>query len=176
MIELALLALVLAFVSALAWWVGRARPRVGEEAWLPPTVRDAQLDFREHTFRATWPLALVARVDRAYRKADGVIVLVELKTRAADRTYLSDVIELSAQRVAIESEAGLRVDDVAYVVIERGGRITRTARAVKLLGTDEIVALARRRDLILARPVAARCTTSRGLCARCSYRRECRAL
>lgn len=48
---------------------------------------------------------LVARVDRGYRGRNGLITLVELKTRRRDR-YLSEVIALSAQRVALAGETG----------------------------------------------------------------------
>ena len=174
MIDLALLALAAAVVFAVAWRVRRARFEAGSEHWLPSALRDAELVYRERTFAAKRPLRLVARVDRAYRRLDGIIVLVELKTRPVVKTYLSDVIELSAQRLALEAHTGQRVDDTAYVVVDRGQRVKRIARPVKLLPNEEIVALAAKREMILAGQAPARCTTSKGVCAHCSYQRECR--
>ena len=73
---------------------------------LPRELRDARLLYAERLFTATGRLSISARVVRAYRVPSGGIVLLELKTRETDRPYLSDVIELSAQRAAIALQTG----------------------------------------------------------------------
>ena len=80
---------------------------------LPRELRKARLLFAERLFTATGQVTISARVDRAYRVASGAIVLLELKTRDIDRLYWSDVIELSAQRAAVELQTGEMVADHA---------------------------------------------------------------
>ena len=145
-----------------------------DRAWLPGELKDAELVYSERSFRATRPLRLVARVDRAYRRLDGRIVLVELKTRTVARAYLSDVIELSAQRLALEAQTGERVDNCAYVVVQVNRHAAKIPRMVRLLAREEVIALAKRRDMILAGEVAPNCTRSTGLCVHCAFRRPCR--
>ncbi len=102
MFESALIALALSafFAWLLLWWRRRW------SAWLPRELRHAELAYAEKLFRATGPIVLTAKVDRAYRLEGGVLVLLELKTRGFNRPYRSDVIELSAQRVAIMKQTG----------------------------------------------------------------------
>jgi hypothetical protein len=45
----------------------------------------------------------VAKIDRAYR-VGGELKLVELKTRARDLVYMSDIIELSVQRIVVQDD------------------------------------------------------------------------
>lgn len=75
-------------------------------AWLPSELRDAKLVYAERVFRTGGATPIVAKLDRGYRNAKGVILLVELKTRHSNRHYLSDVIELSAQRLAVQMQTG----------------------------------------------------------------------
>ena len=84
------------------------RHSVKVDQWMPEALKGHTLAYSERTFRSGDDRPVVARVDRAYRAGNGLIVLVELKTRQADRVHLSDIIELSAQRVALEGETGSR--------------------------------------------------------------------
>jgi len=79
----------------------------------------------------------------------GAIVLLELKTRETDRPYLSDVIELSAQRAAIALQTGEPVADHAYVAVRRPGSEAPRIHRVKLMLMAEVKALALRRQTIL---------------------------
>jgi len=115
---------------------------------------------------------MVARVDRGYRSA-GRVVLAELKTRRLAKVYPSDILELSAQRVALEAAAGEQVSDTAYVlVLEPGGR--RTVHPVRLLSREEVTHIAQRRQAILAGATEPRPARSDALCRRCSYLKRCR--
>src|SRR5438067_274578 len=106
--------LILGAVCAWAWHVSRRLPQ--DERWRPRALRNVQLVHAERAFGST-ELRIVARLDRAYQDR-GVITLVEFKTRAIARAYHSDVIELSAQRIALEDETGQVVADIAYVVTQ----------------------------------------------------------
>ena len=57
-------------------------------------------------FRISTPVGLVAKLDRAYRLPSGLLVLVEFKTRWSNQPCLSDVIQLSAQRMAVNGANG----------------------------------------------------------------------
>ena len=71
-----------------AWLVGRTllRRRNGANDWMPPELRASRLAYAEQLFRSVGPVSVSARVDRAYRDQAGVVTLVELKTRKADRS------------------------------------------------------------------------------------------
>lgn len=107
-----LLAWVAGAVAALgiaAFALHRLHVAVASRAELasrPDELAGARLLYMEKQFRIRKPISLIARIDRAYRAADGAIVLVELKTRWKNRAYATDVIQLSAQRMALEVRRG----------------------------------------------------------------------
>lgn len=168
MVESSLVAVaLLAFVGwLLLWWHQRSR------AWLPRELRHGVLAYSEKLFRADGPIVLTAKVDRAYRLGGGVLVLVELKTRSVSRPYRSDVIELSAQRVAIMKQTGETVARHGYVVVQTGGG-RRTAHKVTLLGDAEVKALIDRRQAVLAGTVQPLRTCAPNLCFGCGFAKEC---
>lgn len=164
---------VVVILLILIRWVRRIRLVVSEQAWRPPELKHADLVYMERVFRTRWPIRLVARVDRGYRGPDGVITLVEFKTRHADRVYLSDVIELSAQRLAVQTQTGQRVSAHGYVLVKRTEAGKQIPHRVKLLRTLEVTGLARRREAILAGETLPRCTPVEGLCIKCPFEHEC---
>ena len=168
--------LLLAVALAVTWHlVRRRRARVAEWRDRPAALRDADLICVEAQFRAKsrWPI--VARVDRAYRLPTGLVVLVELKTRSAPTVRTSDVIQLSAQRVAVEDELRVRVSDEAFVLFPGRHSAPPAARVVRLMSREQIEALAaRRRRLIdgLDRP---QWPDSEHVCHGCGQRAACGA-
>lgn len=82
-------------------WVLHRLKRQRDQAWLPRELRRATLVYAEQLFRARGPITLTAKVDRGYSDPAGIIILIELKNRQRDSVFLADVIELSAQRVAV---------------------------------------------------------------------------
>mmetsp|Transcript_76674 Transcript_76674/g.212412 ORF Transcript_76674/g.212412 Transcript_76674/m.212412 type:complete len:193 (+) Transcript_76674:499-1077(+) len=166
-------ALAVAAGAALLWTLVHLawRRRVRTSQWQPEELGEAGLAYVERTFRSDGLRSIVARVDRAYRSPQGLITLVELKTRREDRVYLSDIIELSSQRLALSSETGERVASVAFVVVESKGR--RRPWRVKLMSTGEVLVLAQRREDLLNGVIAPRGASRPGLCAACAYRARC---
>jgi CRISPR-associated exonuclease Cas4 len=151
-----------------------ARGAASERASRPAELARAELVYMERLFRIQRPIGLLAKVDRVYRLRSGSLVLVELKTRGRDRAHLADVIQLSAQRLAIQAETGQRVEPYAFVsVLESARGHALRHHRVDLLGPDEVVALSRRRDAILAGEVAPRYAQSCSACARCVYNSRC---
>lgn len=163
--------LLITLLMLFAWGVRQWRRR-GERAWMPTELRGATVAYAEQLFRAPGPSKVTAKVDRVYRLRSGRLILIELKTRRVDCTYLSDVIELSAQRVAITGQTGEGVAAHAYVVVHLpSGR--RTAHRVELLGAVEVDALVRRREAILAGIVRPRFACAPALCERCAFENKC---
>lgn len=142
------------------------------DQWMPEALKDHTLAYSERTFRSGDARPVIARVDRAYRAQSGLIVLVELKTRQAARVHPSDVIELSAQRVALEGQTGEPVARVAWVVVESQGR--RTAHRVTLLPPRVVWDLAARREALLAGAESPNYPATTGVCATCAHRNRCR--
>lgn len=168
--------LLLAVALGVAWHLFRChRARVAEWRDRPAALRDAELICVEAQFRSKsrWPI--VARVDRAYRLPSGLVVLVELKTRSTAAVRASDVIQLSAQRVAVEDELRVQVSDQAFVIFPGRHSAPPTARAVRLMSREQVEAIgARRRRLIdgLDRP---RWPDSELVCNGCGQRAACGA-
>ena len=162
----------LALLLALAW---RAYMKdASERAARPMALAQAELVYMETLFRIHEPLRLVAKVDRVYRLPDGILVLVELKTRWRDRPYLTDVIQLSAQRLAIEAQTGEVVAAYAFVSVLRPGRLGRLrSHRVSLLDADAVVRLHRRREAVLAMQVRPVYATSDAVCRGCALRSKC---
>lgn len=140
--------------------------------WMPGELKDHTLAHAERTFKTGSDRQLVARVDRAYRRRDGLITLVELKTRRAHRAHRSDVIELSAQRAALEGQTGELVARIGWVVVESEGR--RTAHRMPLMPPRAVWDLVLRRDALLAGTELPTFPATSAVCTTCAYRARCR--
>ncbi|ABM41796.1 conserved hypothetical protein [Acidovorax sp. JS42] len=167
---------VLASLVLVLWLARRWRRRLGsgERASRPRELANAELIYMEKLFRIEEPFRLVAKVDRVYRLPGGSLVLVELKTRSSDRAYPSDIIQLSAQKVAIEHQTGEAVEPFAFVTalhptLPRRWRFHR----VRLLDEGQVMALAQRRSDILALQTDPIYASSARACAGCAFRARC---
>jgi CRISPR-associated exonuclease Cas4 len=166
-------------VACLALAAGRGRLHavnagLAERALRPEGLRDAELVHVEKQFRISQPLGLAAKIDRAYRMPSGLIVLVELKTRWVNRPFLSDVIQLSAQRMAVQGQTGQAVASYGYVMVKSPtGRAMPTAHRVDLMSDEQVVDLVRRREAILAGRVPPHWPLTRRTCLKCAFRTHC---
>mgnify|MGYP003521644189 CR=1 FL=1 len=111
------LSVTLCVIVGMLW--SRRRGTAPARLVLPRELRGARLLYAEQLFRSTGKTAITARVDRAYQVASGKIALLELKTRDRNRVFPSDVVELSAQRAAVELQTGEIVAHHAYVAVQR---------------------------------------------------------
>lgn len=145
--------------------------RAREATWLPADLIGAKIAFAERQFSINRPARLVSRVDRAYA-VDAGYQLMEFKTRRLERVYLSDVIELSVQRMTVAGETGVHVEDTATVVIDTGER--RIAKKVWLLTDEKVLAMIKRREGILASTIQPNYAESSALCKHCAYLEECK--
>jgi CRISPR/Cas system-associated exonuclease Cas4 (RecB family) len=167
-------AYVLAGLALTLWlvrvWIHR-RPS-GERASRPRELANAELVYMEKLFRIREPIRLVAKVDRVYRLPGGSLVLVELKTRGQDRPYLTDIIQLSAQRLAIEVQTGVVVEPYAFVSALGRNRKMRSHQ-VRLLDAAAVVDLHRRREAILAMRASPVYARTESVCRGCALRLRC---
>ncbi len=166
----------LSLIVALIIWRLRRSDSHTKAVGLAAVLMDAQLAYAERLFRNAkfnggWVIS--ARVDRAYRNPAGVLVLVELKTRAADRIYLSDVIELSAQSLAIEGRQGEHVSGTAYVLVKSVRYPNGRFHEVRLMPAERVIALATRRERLLSEIDPPRPSSNERLCGGCSFRTNC---
>ena len=159
-----------------AWLVWRALQRRKNRAndWMPRELRVSRLAYAEQLFRSEGLVAVSAKVDRAYRDQAGVVTLVELKTRKPERVYLSDVIELSAQRHALNSQTREEVSKHGYVLVQVIARRTRVAHRVKLLTDGQFASLLARRERLFAELELPNPPYSTALCERCAYFAQCK--
>lgn len=170
--ELWLLVAGCAACMTAVWVVRVVRERAAAaREWMPGELKNHRLAYSERTFRSSGDKQVVARVDRAYRGRNGLVTLVELKTRRTDRPYLSDVIELSAQRIAVEGETGEPVDRIGWVVVESGA--SRTAHRVTLMSAQAVWDLASRREALLSGAELASYPRTSEVCTSCAYRGRC---
>lgn len=169
----ALLTLTVALVTVITFRRrSAAQVDYDERAGRPRGLIDAELIYMEKRFDVAEPVRLSARLDRAYRKRSGLIVLVELKTRAVGRAFPSDVIQLSAQKLALERKTGQIVAQHGYVMAQAPSG-AREAHRVQLISEKAVVALVRRREALLAGLINPRSAASAELCRTCAYRRIC---
>lgn len=149
-------------------------PALAERASRPAALRDAELVYMERLFRASKPVGVVAKIDRAYRLPSGLLVLMELKTRWINQPCLSDVIQMSAQRVAVMGRTRQTVASYAYLMVKAPTRrALPIAHRVQLMSDEQVVALVRRREDILAGRVLPRRPQSRKTCLSCAFREQC---
>ena len=145
-----------------------------ERASRPEALADAELLYVEKLFRMSSPVRMVAKLDRAYRTRSGIVVLVEFKTRWIRRPFLSDVIQLSAQRMALAGQTRRAVAPYGYVVVKTPSKAAaHTAHRVELMSEVVVVALVKRRQDILAKRVEPRYAESKAMCRTCAFRSEC---
>lgn len=160
-------------IVAALWWQKWSSLFATATESLPQELRGARLIYAECLFRSPLPVVITARVDRAYRNARGKLVLVELKTREVNRTYWSDVIELSAQRFALSGQTGEAMADYAYILTERpDGRPTGFHR-VQLMATADLIALVVRRQELLAGKNEPKQADFQRVCRKCVFGRSC---
>ncbi|WP_226939702.1 PD-(D/E)XK nuclease family protein [Janthinobacterium rivuli] len=150
--------------------MSRTRP-----CWFPEELRYASLAYAEQTFTLDSPIKLIARVDRVYRHK-GRLTLMEYKIRRVERVFMSDVIELSVQKMILELANGAKVNNYGFVVVERPDKSGRKAIKVFLLGIDQIKALYLRRLRILSDASSACFSESASHCHHCEYIQECENL
>lgn len=163
--------LCLIFVIALARAVRRSALRSHEYAWRPEALKHAPIAYAEKQFFTRQPFPLVAKIDRAYRTGDG-LVLVELKRRRRRRAYTSDTVELSAQKLAIERSTGETVVG-AYVVVEHPETLARTAIEVPLLVEAGVVELGKRHAKVMQGKIRPEKANRIALCRACAYAQRC---
>jgi CRISPR-associated exonuclease Cas4 len=129
---------------------------------------------RNEYFYTKRPVRLIAKVDRVYKDERATHFVTELKRRVKTQVYLSDVVELSAQKVAIERGSRRSAAEIGFVVIEHPVTQKRTPIPVQLLREQEIIALATRYERLIVGGAMPDKANVAGLCRSCAYADRCR--
>lgn len=169
------LLVLLAGAALLLWGAHRritASRREAGRQWDLAAFADKRLLYSEQLFRAP-KSRLVAKVDRAYAGPDDALELLELKTRPHHRVYRSDVIEMSAQRVAVEEVDGRRVLDTAFVLTESTHDGSRQLHRIQLMEGAAVLALRDKRHRLLRGEIRGEAAKTQALCNACAYAKEC---
>jgi CRISPR-associated exonuclease Cas4 len=172
----------LAFLGIVLWglwwlWTNYGRgfiDRQEHNRWLPMELQGATIAFAEKEFKARSPFPVGAVVDRAYRLSSGLLVLMELKRRERVKSFPSDVVELSVQRLAIEASGGGTVAPHAYVVCESPTTHIKTPIRVALLTKDEIIQLRDRHVALKTGRAIPMKVDHPAICKICGYLAECK--
>jgi hypothetical protein len=175
------LALLVSAVSVLVRvvWLGVMWPVIATATWryLRRLPREAVLAYVETTFRSGTPPLIVARPDRIYSLPSGELILVELKTRRHPTVLQEDIIQISAQRVAVSEATGRVVLRDAFIVFRRDdSRPSRwPVRGLRLMPSDDVRSLTTRRLSLLDGRTLARGPANRGFCRNCAFAHDCQA-
>lgn len=166
------------FLWALWWfWTNFGRgifARQEHNRWLPAELQGATIAFAEKEFTARSPFPVGAIVDRAYRMSSGQLVLMELKQRERVKSFFSDVVELSVQKLAIEASGTGPVAPYAYIVCESPSTHRKTPLRVALLTQSEIIQLRDRHVALKTGRVIAKKADHFAMCEACGFRAECK--
>jgi hypothetical protein len=137
---------------------------------LPEMLRDAKLLWKERAVRCSTPVSLHGTLDEAFVDRSGTMILSETKLRRLKRVYASDVLQLSAYKLALEGE-GKRVAGKGFVrVITPGGN---EYKVVTLMSADEVIAARKLHgDLVRGRSTGAKCNVE-SVCRSCEYKKPC---
>lgn len=92
----------------------------GVEKWfhdenMPAELRKATLYMNEQAISLQSPVRLNGQVDQVYRKRNGLLVLVDTKTRSRHRVYDSDIYQLSLYALILSIGRKEKVSGKAYV-------------------------------------------------------------
>lgn len=159
------------------WWLWQRAKilaiRSMDAAWLPAELAGATLRYSERKFFTQSPFPLVARIDRGYMTSTHGIVLVDFKRRRLKRTYLSDIVEISAQRVAMIGAGVKKVAMHAYVVVIDPETNWKTAIRIQLENEASIAKRHVRYRAIRNGAVKPNHTTQRRMCDFCGHSEYC---
>ena len=160
-------------LGLLAYYTARRllTPSVRRPAWLPNELQSAKLAFVEKDFFTATPYRIAGRPDQVYRLPNGSFVPVELKTRAQNRVFDTDVAELSLQAWLLRQK-NKRTARHGYVAILNTTTHENTALRVDLWDDERCeAAIARYLDLMAGRAMPRKC--GRQKCKGCGHTAYC---
>lgn len=168
--------LVALFVIA-GWWIWRLNNahdiRRADTGWLPTELKNAMLVYSEKQFRTNTPFPLVARIDRGYQAPNNTIVLVDFKRRKRQIAYLSDIVEISAQRVAMRGNGVSNVAMHAYVVVIDPDTNSKTPIRIDLEDEASVERRRNHRNALLNGSAIPSRTRHKGICDGCGHQGYC---
>ncbi len=165
-------------IVGLLWWLVRlivAPTRTQTvQTELPSELQSSKLWGKEKPFSCTGSVNLTGRIDEAFELPDGDIVVSDTKSRATQRVYKSDILQVSAYKVVIEASTRKRVRDHGYIrlLTPQGNEYRR----IELLSANEVAAAYQLHDdLQQGRYPGEKCGRP-AVCRGCAYRVECESM
>lgn len=163
----------IAIAALLIYYLGKwLLPGIGRSVVtpLPGRLQAAKIWAKERAFAISKPVAIHGVIDEGFKLEDGTIVLSDTKSRANKAVYRSDILQVSAYKLLVES-AGNSVSDRGYIrVLSPNGN---EYVPVNLLDEHEVVqAVNRYQDLRSGADVGEKCQ-SKALCRKCPYKAPC---
>ncbi len=126
---------------------------------------------REEFYRTSAPVPLKGAPDLVMQRSDGVLVVVDIKTRARPVAYASDIMQMSVYCVLLMRCTGRPVAEYGYALVQSCGE-SKYIRA-NLLGEAAIVSLYHRYVAVRDGFFMSAKANSRPLCLSCAYATEC---
>lgn len=99
---------------------------------MPNELRKSVLYMNEQAISLQSPVRLNGKVDQVYRKRNGLLVLVDTKTRARHRVYDSDIYQLSLYALMLAMGRKEKVSGSAYVRTVIRTSVSRSVRYHKV--------------------------------------------
>lgn len=160
---------------------GRHRTRnydAFERPAMPAVLANARLALSEVKLTTELPIPLVARVDQVY-VADGLAIPVDSKRRRVARTYPYDIVEVSVQAVVMrrarpQALRGAQVAQFGFIRVVTSDTAQPTYLRIELLSEEQLVAIARRREAVLAGSQPPVGPSSTRICSTCGHRDRCK--
>lgn len=159
-------------------------PRGGEESYdhverrhMPPEIAEARMVLSEELIRVRVPARIVAKPDQVYLTRQGLLVLVETKTRHSNQVRDFDRAEISVQAFAMRHGRPGRlkrhpVAPYGYIRIKREG-LPPAYHRVALHSDVAVVAMRQRRIDIESQRVAPGGPVTPRICRTCGKRPTC---
>ncbi len=138
---------------------------------LPGRLKDAKIWAKEHAVRTSHPVAMHGVLDEGFRLQDNTLVLSDSKSRSRRVVYKSDIFQVSAYKMIVETSTREAVSDRGYVRVltPEGNEYV----PINLMDHSQIVAAhSLYTELVSGMNPGSRCS-ARGMCKSCPYRAPC---
>lgn len=138
---------------------------------VPKDIEESTVFLKEKNISMRNPVGIYGRPDIVFKKkAEGELIVSDVKSRKKAVVYKSDIIQQSVYRTILCSK-GHKVSMTGYVraATPKGSRFIR----VTLMPNQDVIRLHERYHLVKTGQVKACGPENVGLCKRCDYATEC---
>jgi CRISPR/Cas system-associated exonuclease Cas4 (RecB family) len=166
---------MLAFAGAMVFfadrWIKRFRSRRirKKDPNIPQQLLDAKLLFSEHPIACRKPRPMHGQPDRVYQLDSGQKIPVDIKTRASQKVFQTDVIQLSVYALILNGD---NMPTQGYIRFDSAKGLPVYKR-VRLMSYAEVIEHYDHRQALIAGAVAPRGAKVKGQCTGCGHNPVC---